>query len=596
MVKELLNTKRDGLRDLLALTVLWLVAAIIVDPRGNFPLNDDWVYGWPVKMFLESGRLEILSSTGVSLISQVGWGLLFCGVLGFSFTVLRLSMLVLGLVGVLATYHVFKLARADRRIAFLAALIVGFNPIYYELSFTFMTDVSFLAFVLLTLLFLFKFLEKDRFSFLIGATVTAILSTLIRDVGVLLPGVFGVVLVLKNGLGKRTLAQATIPLAFSLGAYVLYRSIVAATVGSPSTYDAKVRMILNIFEGGIDGLLLIFDRFHHSVMYLGLFLAPFIIVKLGGLWCNYDACRKKWWWGVAVCSAVLLTWRMFVLGKMMPLAKNVLFDFGLGPPTLRDVGVLHIPNYYTASPYLWFAVTIVALMGACAALGFFAVEAYEGIRKRVWKTSDPGSAQLTIVVGVVIGYLGLISLSGLFDRYLIFVIPFCLLAMHYWAPIHKQGVSKIVVAISAVLMFFPAVFAVGATHDYLSWNRARWAALDHLTKEQNVSPERIDGGIEFNGWFLYDKNYARQKDKSWWFVIDDEFIVSFGPLPGYQVEGSYPFTRIMPPGRAAVLILRRNSSDTLSVSGEGIAKYNNLAGFLPERLEYDALKGLLEKN
>jgi len=582
-VQGLPSIRRDGLRDLFALTILWLVAAIIVDPRGDFPLNDDWVYGWPVSVFLDSGRFEILSWTGVSLIAHVFWGLLFCGVFGYSFTVLRISMLLLGLVGVLTTYHIFTLAEADRRIAFLVALILGFNPIYYELSFTFMTDVSFLAFVLLTLLFLFKFLESDRLSFLIAATVTAAFSTLIRDVGVLLPAVFGVVLVLRNGLNKRTLARATIPLAFALSAYVLYRSLVATTVGSPSIYDAKVRSMLNILDGGVDGLLLILDRFHHSVMYLGLFLAPFIVVKLKDLWRSYDTRRKRWWWGVAVCSAVLLIWRMFALGKMMPLARNVLFDFGLGPPTLRDVGLLHLPNYYTAPNSLWLGVTVVALVSACVALGFFVVEAYEGIRKRVWKTNDPGSAQLTLAVGVVIGYLGLISLSGLFDRYLIFVIPFCLLAMQYWAPIHKQGAGKSLGAISAILIIFSAVFAVGATHDYLSWNRARWAALDHLTKERNVSPQRIDGGVEFNGWFLYDKNYVRQKDKSWWWVVDDEFIVSFGPMPGYHVEGSYPFTRLMPPGRSAVLILRRNAADTLSDSGGNTAGRNNLGGFLPEQ-------------
>jgi 4-amino-4-deoxy-L-arabinose transferase-like glycosyltransferase len=583
LVQESQNTKRDALGDLLALTILWLIAAIIVNPRGNFPLNDDWVYGWPVKVFLDSGRFEILSWTGVSLIGHVIWGLLFCSILGFSFTVLRISMLLLGLVGVLTTYHVFKLAGADRRMAFLAALIVGFNPIYYELSFTFMTDISFLAFVLLTLLLLFKFLENDRLSFLIGATVAATFSTLIRDVGVLLPAIFGVVLVLGNGLNKRTLARAPIPLAFALGAYVLYRSLVATTVGSPSIYDAKVRAILNVLDGGVDGLLLIVDRFHHSVMYLGLFLAPFIVVQFTALWRKYDARRRGWWWSVAVCSAVFLTWRMFALGKMMPLSKNVLFNFGLGPPTLRDVGLLHIPNYYTAPKFLWFAVTIVALAGACVALGFFAVETYEGIRKRVWKTNDPGSAQLALVIGVVIGYLGLISLSGLFDRYLIFLIPFCLLALHFWAPTHKQGVGKTAVAVSAILMIFPAVFAVGATHDYLSWNRARWAAINHLTKDQKVSPQRIDGGVEFNGWFLYDKNYAREKDKSWWWVVDDEFIVSFGPLPGYEVEESYPFTRIMPPGRAAVLILRRSAADTLSDSGGSIAERNDPAGSLPER-------------
>ncbi len=558
------NRRQGDFRYVLALAVLWLAAALIVDPRGDFPLNDDWVYGWPIRLFLDSGRFEILSWTGVSLIGHLLWGLLFCVTFGFSFTVLRLSMVLAGFAGVLTTYYIFTLVRADRRIAFWAALLVGFNPIYFELCFTFMTDISFLASVLLSLFLLFRFLEQARFALLASATATAIVSTLIRDVGVLLPAVFGFVLLLRYGWTRSTVARASIPLASALGAYVVYRSILAVTLGSPSIYDAKVRAMMSVFGSGIDGLLLVFDRFHHSVMYLGLFLAPFIVLKLPGLWHTYAARKRKWLWRVIACAMVLFVWRMVVVGKMMPLAKNVLFDFGLGPPTLRDMGVLHISNYYTAPSLLWLGITMVALVSGCILLGLFAVEVYDGIRKRVWKDDDPRGVQLTLVVGVVIGYLGLISLSGLFDRYLIYAIPFCLLAVHLWEPLRVQDVRKSLVVISAILIMFEAAFAVGATHDYLSWNRTRWAALDYLTAEAHVSPRRIDGGAEFNGWFLYEKNYVRQKDKSWWWVVDDEYIVSFGAVPGYHEERSFPFTRLMPPGEAAVLILKRNTTDTLS--------------------------------
>jgi 4-amino-4-deoxy-L-arabinose transferase-like glycosyltransferase len=563
LTQALQNIKRSWLVDLLVLTVLWLVGAVIVDPRGNFPLNDDWVYGWPIKVWLESSRFEILSWTGVSLIGHVFWGFLFCSVFGFSFTVLRISMLLLGLAGVLTTYHVLTLARASRSVAFLAALTLAFNPLYYELSFTFMTDVSFLAFVLVTLVLLFNFLENGRLSLLIGATVAAAFSTLIRDVGVLLPAVFGLVLVMRNGLDRRTLVRAPVPLVFSLGAYLLYRYFVATAVGSPSIYDAKIRAILSIFHSGVEGLLSVFDRFHCSVMYLGLFLAPFIVVTWGQLWRAYDPRRKWWWGGIAVSSAILFSWRMLALGKMMPLSKNVLFDFGLGPPTLRDVGLLHLPNYYRAPQLLWFGITVVALVGACVALSFFMVALYEGIRTRVWKAKSLANTQFVLVVGVVIGYLGLVVLSGLFDRYVIFLVPFCLLAMHLWTSIHGRESGRTPAAVPVILIVLSAVFAVGATHDYLSWNRERWVALDHLTKEGYVSPQRIDGGVEFNGWLLYDKDYVRKKDKSWWWVVDDEYLVSFGPVPGYDVEKSYPFTRLMPPGQSTVMILRRSAVNTL---------------------------------
>ena len=53
------------------------------------------------------------------------------------------------------------------------------------------------------------------------------------------------------------------------------------------------------------------------------------------------------------------------------------------------------------------------------------------------------------------------------------------------------------------------ILTIGATHDYLSWNRVRWQALHNLMQEPQISPNDIDGGFEFNGWYLYDYKYKK---------------------------------------------------------------------------------------
>jgi hypothetical protein len=45
--------------------------------------------------------------------------------------------------------------------------------------------------------------------------------------------------------------------------------------------------------------------------------------------------------------------------------------------------------------------------------------------------------------------------------------------------------------------------------------------------------------------------------KSWWWVVDDRFIASFHALDGYVVRDRRPYTRWLPPGTGAVLILER---------------------------------------
>jgi hypothetical protein len=133
------------LRCMAALGVLWVVMAILANPIGDFPINDDWVYGLSVKALLDTGRFSLPSPASANLLPQAYWGALFCLPFGFSFTALRISTLVLGLIGVWMTYATARELSADRPIAFLAAALVAVNPVYFALANTFMTDVPFYA-------------------------------------------------------------------------------------------------------------------------------------------------------------------------------------------------------------------------------------------------------------------------------------------------------------------------------------------------------------------------------------------------------------------------------------------------------------------
>jgi len=77
---------------------------------------------------------------------------------------------------------------------------------------------------------------------------------------------------------------------------------------------------------------------------------------------------------------------------------------------------------------------------------------------------------------------------------------------------------------------------------------------------QKISPKQIDGGYEFNGWYLADRNYKQKDQKSYWWVDDDEYIVASGPLSGYQEIARYPFKRWLPVAEKPILTLRRSTS------------------------------------
>src|SRR5207244_3527609 len=72
---------------------------LLVGPRANVPVIDDWVYAWSVEHLLDTGRLQVLEISAFYPITQILWGALFARLAGFSFVVLRSSTVVLALFG-----------------------------------------------------------------------------------------------------------------------------------------------------------------------------------------------------------------------------------------------------------------------------------------------------------------------------------------------------------------------------------------------------------------------------------------------------------------------------------------------------------------
>jgi len=99
-----LSTRRFIIIDLFLLTTLWLAAIIVVNPLGDFPLNDDWSYAIAVQRMLETGDFRPLGWTSSALITQTIWGTTFCTIFGYSFEVLRGATLAVSLLGVFTIY------------------------------------------------------------------------------------------------------------------------------------------------------------------------------------------------------------------------------------------------------------------------------------------------------------------------------------------------------------------------------------------------------------------------------------------------------------------------------------------------------------
>src|ERR1700736_5138569 len=116
--------------ELPAIVAAWAAAIAIVQPRGNFPMLDDWDFALATWRFAETGHFHFTQFTVVSLRAMVLWGAAWTRLFGQSFEVLRASTLVLSLLTLLVVNRTLArmgVAAFPRVVATLALLV---HPVF----------------------------------------------------------------------------------------------------------------------------------------------------------------------------------------------------------------------------------------------------------------------------------------------------------------------------------------------------------------------------------------------------------------------------------------------------------------------------------
>src|SRR5262249_55949614 len=118
---------------------------------------------------------------------------------------------------------------------------------------------------------------------------------------------------------------------------------------------------------------------------------------------------------------------------------------------------------------------------------------------------------------------------------------------------------------SAVVLAAYLGFGVAATHDYLAWNRVRWAAAADLRGRLGLPPGEVDGGVEYN-------NYHHGRDRIWAGGIhrpgEDGVVYGSGlrarlawqPLPDHDVLAQMDCPHWLPWGMSRLYLLNRRSA------------------------------------
>jgi Dolichyl-phosphate-mannose-protein mannosyltransferase len=452
------------------------VPLVALRPLQNAPFVDDWTYAWSVEHLLRTGELKILDWSVSLNVAQVLWGALFCAPFGFSFTALRLSTWVSSLLGLLGLYAMLRELGASRRDTLVGVALVCFYPVYFILSFSFMTDVPFVATVIWFFATLIRSLKRNSARALAAAVLFACLAVAIRPVGVFLSGVL---LLMpwppstRWGPLMRRLALAAAPvivlllLTLARPALLEYRANLTWIEGSWAWRATIWRLDLTELPRWL--------AFNLTVVIgtLGNALAP---LALGSL--VRENARA------ALPGALLIT---------TALSAELVLREGVRAPldpeftwSLRELGAMEslLPPLVTpAQPLGWaLALTVVATMLLALAL-------VPLVRRR------PRGEALSLAWGAL-GYFALTTALWMFyDRYL---LPLVVIVAAL--RVATVGILRPRLALVGVAML-ATISSVG-TWDHLQYSHALWDAVG-WTRRAAIETRDLDGGYVVNGWLQY---------------------------------------------------------------------------------------------
>lgn len=545
---------RPELAFLAGLTALWWLAVLLVDPRGDFPLNDDWGYGPAVRALVEEGRLAFTSWQSMPLLSHVLFGALFGLPAGFSYTAVRFATLTAGWLGVLALYALLRQLGAARPVAATGAAAMALTPLYFGLAHTFMTDVTFVAALVGGTAAWVRATARDSWGWRAAAVGLAIVATLDRQLGVALPIGWTIVEALRLGVGARWLARALLPALLVIGVLVVYERAVDATIGLPALYHEKTRELGAALSAllRLRGLRYPLERTGIVLAYLGLFCAPLSLL----VWRALPRSRLTRW---APLVGAIAGAAAAIAGRGMPLTGNVWIDFGIGPRSAPGV-------VEPAPPIVWALISaasgagavalVIAIARAAVRAGIVARVPLRGLPRRVWDGlrgradgEAPSFAWLLLVLVPLIAFAPTaIAYGAFFDRYVLSMLPFAL-ALIVMA-VEPRTLPAGGVRASGIALGLMLAFSVPATHDYLAWQRARWEAVARV-EARGIDRDRIHGGFEVDNAEPSGERVLVDRAKAPW-------VVATSGLPGYAKIETLPVEAWLPWSVHAIHVLRRD--------------------------------------
>jgi hypothetical protein len=525
----------------------WSISWLLVSPLHDYPLNDDWSYATTVKYLVENGEYYLTDWLGGPMVTQALWGYLFSLPFGFSYPALIFSTLVIGLIGVVFAYLTLRCLGVNLRFALLISLLLALNPIYFSLSATFMTDIHFYGFFVMSIYFFIKYAaNRSYYAFLIGS-LAALAATFIRQFGLTITLAFLLFEIIHQ---RKLITKQVIYLIVANAAIVLLYVIYSSWLQRAGQLTENFRSISEIMDVDIIEMgWRIVTRTGHMLHETGFLLFPLLLV--------FTIHHKR----AIILKPKLIAAVMAIF--IFPVIRtvgdfpggNIFNPNWIGPITTVDIFVYAKNIAGIELQALSVLFKIISTSGALMLIMILAISGSEiSIKRNDAKTPDNFNGIKLYALFILILYLGIVMISfSYFDRYM---IPVLLLLVIIVIP-PQMKLSKKYLGMGVVYLIFLSAFSILLARDYLEFNAVKWDTALGMT-DQGVHAEIIDGGHEYNGW------HGASIDKMGkWDPGNYSYAISVSKLENYTVIDSVPVSLKLTPVINKFYILKNNKMNNI---------------------------------
>lgn len=438
-------------------------------------MGDDFAYIWSAKVLAETGHVVYVGWAAMMLAWQLYLGALFIKLFGFSFTVVRASVVLVSLMSTAILHRIFiRMGLGDWN-ASVATLSIVLSPLFLPLATTFMSDVPGMMAVLVCLYFCLRAIqtqsERATIAWLVAAAVSNDLLGTVRQISwlgalILVPSAAWC-LRRRRGVPVTALALWLVSLGFIAGCLHWLRQ---------QPYTAHENLFYSYHRGQLT---------QAWILALAAILLALPLLSVFALPSSALRSPVRYWTlfagAFAGCGILLL-------------------DHGKG---FDSVSSLTVP-YAVAVP-LMVKFTLTGVSFAC--LFCFVAELRGAISNSIAGASSsvptgaaavPARTWIVLLWPFTCAYMFLvITRDAVWPRYLVTVLPMFVLLL-LWVYTRNAPQRRLPMVSVAVLGVF-AILGVANTHDMFADLSARNAAVNNMMSA-GIPRTAIEGGFGLDGW------------------------------------------------------------------------------------------------